>query len=308
MSTTTTDPILLQILEKLTSIEQVVHDNKDRLTRIESSVDNHGKRILDIEKSIEFHANIVEDQKAEINKLKKTFADQNTEVLNLKIELDSCLNQIKQERIERNKQDQYFRSSFFVQLYGIALQPGEEKAGKEASNKHTLEVVRKVASHCHFEGFDTNQIDVCHRVSKNSFSPIIIKFKNKNDRARFYKQRTALKDMKTGDFGFHLSNEQATMLRSGNTSSFGRGGLHSTRGRQAQSQSANSPEPRIPYVSIFENLTKMNADLLKEARIAATHANFKYKGYSVNGEIRVKLSDGATHIAINDKSDIQKIK
>ena len=58
--------------------------------------------------------------------------------------------------------------------------------------------------------------------------------------------------------------------------------------------------PDGTYNSIFmqESLTKYTSDLLKEAKFAASALKYKYTGYTINGEVCVKLSDGAQSISI----------
>ena len=145
MSTTDKDSsVLSQILEKLSSIELVLGDHTEKLTNIQLAVDDHGKRIGELEKSMEHHSSAVDDPQKEIETLKKALVDQRKDFQLLKTAADNTQNELKQEKLERNRQDQYFRSSFFVQLHGVALQPGEDKADdKEATNSQTLDVMEE---------------------------------------------------------------------------------------------------------------------------------------------------------------------
>ena len=58
---------------------------------------------------------------------------------------------------------------------------------------------------------------------------------------------------------------------------------------------------------INESLTHTNRILLKEARSISKQLNYKFAGYTVNGEVRVKKSDHSEHIAILSKKDLLKI-
>ena len=91
-----------------------------------------------------------------------------------------------------------------MKVFGVAIQPGEEVQSEAATNEKTLEVVQKVAEHANIQGFNADQVVVCHRVGKGPFSPIVVKFKTKNDRFRFYKQRKALRDVTTNSLEFPL--------------------------------------------------------------------------------------------------------
>ena len=61
-------------------------------------------------------------------------------------------------------------------------------------------------------------------------------------------------------------------------------------------------------VFMQESLTKYTSDLLKEAKLAAGALSYKYPGYTINGEVRVKILEGAKYIAIKSVKDLQKIK
>ena len=58
---------------------------------------------------------------------------------------------------------------------------------------------------------------------------------------------------------------------------------------------------------INKSLTHTNRILLKEARFISKQLNYKFAGYTVNGEVRVKKSDHSEHIAILSKKDLLKI-
>ena len=140
---------------------------------------------------------------------------------------------MNQEKTGRSEQDQYFRSSFFVKIAGIAIQEGEEKKSVDASNLKTMEVLQKLVDECGMQGYHALQVDVCHRVGHDVFSPIIVKFKGKNDRARFFKQRDKLRDQKSDTIGLPLSSDQtAAILEIPNQHHNGRG-RESNRGRGA---------------------------------------------------------------------------
>ena len=306
MSASDENSVLSQILKKLASIESVLNDHTEKLHHIQTAVDDHGTRIESLETSLEFHGRLVQDQQNEIKTLKTELATQQKDFLLLKQDMDNHRNELKQEKLDRNRQDQYFRSSFFVQLHGIVIQPGEEKAdNKEASNKHTLGIVKKLALNCNFEGFDESQVDVCHRVSKNVFSPIIIKFKFKSDRMRFYKQRHLLKDKKSSDFGFQPTKNQVAMFKSSFSS---RDLPPNGRGHASRSSQRRTEDVQLPFASISEHLTKFNADLLKKARFAAKDLKYEFPGYTINGEVRVKPTSDSQFIPIHSMGDISKIR
>ena len=67
-------------------------------------------------------------------------------------------------------------------------------------------------------------------------------------------------------------------------------------------------QDKAPMQNIYinENLTKENRKLLKEAKREANKLKYRYPGYTVNGEIRVRKSANGDHISILCKSDLDK--
>ena len=60
-------------------------------------------------------------------------------------------------------------------------------------------------------------------------------------------------------------------------------------------------------IFLNESLTPANTRLLKEAKKGSRQYNYKYKGYTVNQEVRVKNSDHDDHTAIQCLKDLEKI-
>ena len=57
-----------------------------------------------------------------------------------------------------------------------------------------------------------------------------------------------------------------------------------------------------------ESLTAENRKLLKLARSESKKQNYKYKGYTVNGQVRVKKDDNSEAIPILCTKDLEDIK
>ena len=57
-----------------------------------------------------------------------------------------------------------------------------------------------------------------------------------------------------------------------------------------------------------ESLTAENRKLLKLARTESKKKNYKYKGYTVNGQVRVKQDDNSEKIPILCMEDLEYIK
>ena len=52
-------------------------------------------------------------------------------------------------------------------------------------------------------------------------------------------------------------------------------------------------------IYVNEGLTKQNRELLRKARQTAKEKQYLYKGYTVNGEVRVKQYEKGDHIGNN---------
>ena len=138
-----------------------------------------------------------EDQKARTEKLLSRDTAREKELNNLNAKVRDLEHQLQQESISRNRSAQYHRSSLNVIVGGIPQQDGEELK-TDTSNPATEKVIHELARAASFTNFSTNDIDVCHRVPsrKSSVIPtIVVRFRNKNARMNFYKQRKNLRDI-----------------------------------------------------------------------------------------------------------------
>ena len=219
---------------------------------------------------------------------------------------------VQQEKAGWSEQDRYFKLAFYVKISSIALKQGEELPSEEdATNVKTLEVLKKVVDHCGIQGFSYDQVDVCHRIGKDVFSPIIIKFNKKNDRVRFFKQKSKLRNMNTSLIGLPLTKEQKSAILSPSSSTptrgtssgllpggGGRGGAKFRAGSANNYLVGSDGNIKLPFVSFFESLINFNAELLKEAKALAKSLNYKYPGYTVDRGVRVKMHEGGTFITI----------
>ena len=98
----------------------------------------------------------------------------------------------------------------------------------------------------------------------------------KRDRNNFYQQKIKLKNIKS-----------STIVN--------------------QSAGGEQDETTVQNIYINESLTQENRKLLKEAKREANKLKYRYPGYTVNGEIRVRKSANENHISILCKSDLDKI-
>ena len=317
MTLATIEEKLDRLLNRMDSIDHTVAGINSRLDILEQNFDvkylELQQKVSSVESSQEFISKQYESVKLITNNLTIQQRAHDKELIQMKKEIDNLANELNQERITRNVSEQYQRTSYNVKVCGIPIQPDEEYSDS-TSNLVTLKVVEKIASVCNFKNFDSKQIDVCHRIGNQVFSPIIIKFFKKSDRFNFFNQKKALFKLKLEDLGMEVSADQIAILKAAQppktTGKFGRAGKRVMESRSQNISNWFDKDGHLKPVKIYfqESLTEMNGQLLKLAKDAARANNYKYPGYTIKGEVRVKLNDSAKYIAITSKKDIDKIK
>lgn len=85
-----------------------------------------------------------------------------------------------------------------------------------------------------------------------------------------------------------------------------------TTGREAKKKQISEKigqRKRYPKTLIYinESLTPDNRQLLKKASGKTKEKHYKYKGYTIKGEILVKNGDYSEHISIKCGTDIDKV-
>ena len=109
--------------------------------------------------------------------------------------------------------------------------------------------------------------DVAHRTSKRQNTPIIMLFNKKSDRTNFFKQRKKFHNLRAHQFqSSQLVDEEVTLPD-----------IDNERGEETSNSKM--------LIVLNESLTPTNRRLLKEAKKVSKQHNYKYKGYTVNGEV-----------------------
>ena len=75
---------------------------------------------------------------------------------------------------------------------------------------------------------------------------------------------------------------------------------------QIDTETGSDDEERGIYKYMNESLTPTNRKLLKEARQHAKAKDYSFKGYTINGEVRVRKSTTSEPIIIEGLEDIGK--
>ena len=151
-----------------------------------------------------------------------------------------------------------------------------------------------------------NSIDVCHRLGKKPYSPIIIRFTTKHARFDFFNQgMKKLKGLTTADFDFTKLRKRGVIppatpavTRSGNKSS-------AADNPTAEHQPSFAVRDDDSLVYLQEHLTNYNRNLLKDTR-AALKCTHQYYVYVKNGEIGVKLDENEKYTVITSTADYQR--
>ena len=109
--------------------------------------------------------------------------------------------------------------------------------------------------------------DVAHRTSKRQNTPIIMLFNKKSDRTNFFKQRKEFHNLRAHQSqSSQLVDEEVTLPD-----------IDIERGEETSNSKM--------LIVLNESLTPTNRRLLKEAKKVSKQHNYKYKGYTVNGEV-----------------------
>ena len=158
-------------------------------------------------------------------------------------------------------------------------------------NIKSLEVVAKIAEAAGITDFTENQVDVCHRVSRDDYAPIIVRFFKMDDRFNMYAKRFSLAAKKlTPQMAGLVENEEARM----------------TYVSEMKKANKNFKHSR-PAILIQDHLTKKNASLLKEAKKKGREFKYTYPGYVYDNEVRVRRADGERFIPIRNMNDLELI-
>ena len=329
------------LTQKVDSIDERTKRTDERLERFQSVIDDHGRQIEQINGVAKNNFQLIKEVKENIagfdfdglsdsvNFVSQNYDSMNTVVRQhvvdiksirdentiLKQRVDALANDLQQERVNNNKQHQYFRTSVNVKLCGVPCQPGEdEQQPGKPSNDVTKLVIASVCRAAHI-AYNPKNIDVCHRIGSDAYAPIIIRFATKSERFGFWNQRGKLEAITSKDLDFSAlppptSNETSDGATRGglNNSRGGRGRLtRSSYSRAAATSASNHNDQDDSRIYMQEHLTNMNKNLLKEAKNTLRGHGFKFPGYVKGGQVRAKLNETSNFFAIESIADIQNI-
>ena len=134
--------------------------------------------------------------------------------------------------------------------------------------ENCIQLISKLAEYVVIPNFNKNWIDLAHRTSTKTTAPIIILFNNKSGRINFYNHRKKIKKLRSGHFQIGTDT------------------------------GSDDEEERGNYISMNESLTPTNKKLLKEVRQCAKAKDYSFKGYTINGQVRVRKSTTSEPIII----------
>lgn len=292
------------LLSRIDNIDGNISKIDNRLVvlaeRLTTEIKAANNRIDDIEKSQTFisseHDKFKKQQEYVIN---RDIARENENKLLLD-KIKALESKFENERASRNTSEQYDRSSFQVKILGVPQQEGEEEK-TVGSNPITEKVITNIVKAAGIQDFDISQIDVCHRIPPrktdsgvDATPSIIARFVKKNDRLKFYAQRSLL---------YSIEPDEEYLDE--------RGAVIEFKKRRKPSDSEvtfrNNKRGNEHYILMVESLTSYNGELLDLAKKKAKPLGYTYPGYSMNGQIRVKKSKDGKFIPIVCKADLDKI-
>ena len=119
-------------------------------------------KVEDLEASIKFLSEKFEEQKSKLTSVRilKNHLKEENALLNSTINVSLELEAVKEKE---NKNAQYIRSSFMLELSNISVQD---------KNENSVDIVCRVAELAKIDNFHRNQIDVVHRTSRNKMASI----------------------------------------------------------------------------------------------------------------------------------------
>ena len=324
----TFDTKLTGIGTRLDVIEKTVSDQTTSINRIDGVLSTDSNRIKDLEDKQDDQTKSIEEVKSSAEFISKEFENMKlkvaeidsvkTENVHLKKRIDDLSHDVLQEKVGRNIEQQYLRTSLNIKLCGVPAQTGEDVQTKSASNPVTLEVLKQVALQTDML-LPPSSIDVCHRLGSEPNSPIIIRFTSKSARFNFVSQKGKLKNFTSADLdlsGIQIPKQILELLESKQRNSVaGRGGSrggsrggfnNSSRGGSNGASSFGGGGFTTTSIYLQDHLTKRNKDLLREAK-DTLKGSFEFPGYVYHGEIRAKQNTNSKHHVIYTSADIQKL-
>ena len=269
--------VLLKRTECLDNLQKNVSNLEEKIDLLDQKVEGRITKlestVRDLEKAAQFTAVTTDNNKKVSEMLLKKDSVLDNEIHALKGKVENLSQQLCNEQISRNQLAQYHRSALNVILAGVPC----------ADDEDCTKLVAHIASKAGFTGFSTDEIDVAHRLQARKGIPsIIVRFRSKAARTNFFQQRSKLKGKTATSLG--LERPQSTVPRAQN----------------GENITSNK-------IFVLESLTPLNAELLKDAKALAKYKNYKFFGYTFNGEVRVKRDENSNFIAIRSKQDLPKI-
>ena len=303
---------------KFDKIDRRLDELENKNKELSSQVNVNTKNIADLQlvsNTVEDSVNFISKQYDDLNPIArrnvndlaqlslqlKTVSEEN---VRLKSKIALCRHDIEVERIQRNTDAQYQRTSINIKLCGLPTQPGEdERSPTDPSNAVTLELINRVCTAAGIT-FEEGDIDVCHRLGSKPRSPIIIRFTSKRNRYKFYGQRAKLENVSTTDIDYNNLPKPSKSPRNEGRKSW-----------SLRSQSAQDPPQRDEYgeqeqansIYMQEHLTQHTKKLLHQTRETLKDMNFAYGGYIKDGEVRVKKTEKDVPTTIRSPADLEKL-
>ena len=265
-------------MKLIDEINSKIDSMSDKFSNLETKLESFNTRVAaveqtthDLEAAASHTGAEIDTAKRQINNLIKKDATQDKDYATLESEVKRMRAELKGLRVQSNIDAQYHRNAANVIVGGIPAQEHEDLKDK----------LLKLTSAANFTNFNITQIDMVHRFPTRTQSdapqPIIVRFTNKSDRLNFWSQKDKLKGKSLHQLGVADTHQER-------------------RPHVVDQEISFNPKRKEQYVYFSDSLTSYNGQLLKEAKVIAKELNYKFAGYSVRGEVRVKQNEDSNHI------------
>ena len=311
--------------QRFSTIEGRVTANETRIDASEETTKKHSLDIVELNgkfNEVEKSCTHISDQydklllssgenTESISELGTRLTGIDKENINLKAQIAGLKHELEQEKVSRNTDAQYQRTSINVKLCGLPIQPGEDIQADTSSNPVTRALITRVCDAAGISLFNDGDIDVCHRLGSKPRCPIIIRFVSKSSRYNFFSQRYKLNDIDTGKLSYtdlpviSPPKDRGAPGRGGKAAQTPRWNLRNRdHGEAAVYGETEDPHP----IYLQEHLTKLTKDLLKETKTVFEGLGYEYPGYIKDGEVRIKYKGTDKPIPIRCATDIKRIQ
>ena len=241
---------------------------KEMLVDIQITVSNLRREYTKLANEVAELRIVIHRQKGELINVQTALAKTQKQQDDLEIQLTAARRTINDQEAEiaelydlQDALEQYTRKNS-IEIHGVP----------ETAYTSTEEVVFKLAEALNVD-INPNDVEISHKHHGKGIKPIIVKFQSHKVKARMYKERAKLKNVRVSDL--YPDSTAATRVESGR-------------------------------IYLNENLTSYRRDILKQANQKCKDGLLT-PAWSMDGKIFVKTSPEGRPIRIHEKTDLENL-